>query len=72
VTMIHHGKKGVARTRMNLRTATVHRNDKGAVVNDILVPAKKGGRRYLTSDLFVTWARSERLAQQLPQRVARR
>lgn len=72
VTLIHHGRKGVARTRMNLSRPLTQRDEDKRVINDILVPEKRGSRKYLTSELFVMYARSEALAKNLPVRVARR
>lgn len=72
VTLIHHGKTGVARTYMNLNAPLVKRDLQKKRLNSILVPEKKKSRNYLTSELFVIYARSEALSKSLPVRVARR
>jgi len=57
VTFIHRGSKGVARSRMNLSHPEKHQLAQGGpVVNDFLRPATKGGRAYLTGELFVAFA----------------
>lgn len=57
VTFIHRGSKGVARSRMNLAHPEKHQLAQGGpVVNDFLRPATKGGRAYLTGELFVAFA----------------
>ncbi|WP_163868990.1 NlpC/P60 family protein [Myxococcus eversor] len=57
VTFIHRGSKGVARSRMNLSYPEKHQLAQGGpVVNDFLRPATKGGRAYLTGELFVAFA----------------
>lgn len=60
ITFIHRGKKGIARSRMNLERPTTRRVE-GAVVNDILRPAKGKERAYLTSELFAAFASPEAL-----------
>lgn len=72
VTLIHHGRKGVARTHMNLALADVHRDATKRLLNDILVPAKKGTKQYLTSELFVSFAKADALKNPLPAAVAAR
>ncbi|MCY1039859.1 CHAP domain-containing protein [Corallococcus sp. bb12-1] len=56
VTFIHRGGKGVSRSRMNLAFPTVHRQTKGALLNDFIRPASKGLRAYLAGELFVAFA----------------
>ncbi|WP_341868193.1 CHAP domain-containing protein [Corallococcus sicarius] len=56
VTFIHRGGKGVARSHMNLAFPTVHRQAKGALLNDYIRPASKGLRAYLAGELFVAFA----------------
>ncbi|WP_227027519.1 CHAP domain-containing protein [Corallococcus soli] len=56
VTFIHRGGKGVSRSRMNLAFPTVHRQAKGALLNDFIRPASKGLRAYLAGELFVAFA----------------
>jgi hypothetical protein len=62
VTFLHRGSKGIARARMNplfphLRRAGLE----GPVLNDVLRPAAKGHRAYLTGELFVGFASPEPL-----------
>jgi hypothetical protein len=60
ITFIHRGKRGIARSRMNLERPTTKRVG-NAVVNDILRPAKGKERAYLTSELFAAFASPEAL-----------
>jgi hypothetical protein len=58
--LVHRGSKGVARTRMNLKQPTVHRQKRGgAVVNDYLRAASRQQRAYLTAELFAGFASPE-------------
>ena len=60
LTLVHRGSRGVARTRMNLQQATVHRQKRsGAVVNDYLRRASGTQRAYLTAELFAGFASPE-------------
>ncbi|MFL5344081.1 MAG: CHAP domain-containing protein [Hyalangium sp.] len=68
LTIVHRGSKGVARTHMNLKRPTVHREKHSAdVVNDYLRRASGEQRAYLTGELFAGFASPEPWA-----RVARR
>jgi hypothetical protein len=57
IILVHRGSRGVARTRMNLKQPTVHRQKRGgAVVNDYLRAASRQQRAYLTAELFAGFA----------------
>jgi hypothetical protein len=63
VTFIHRGGKGIARSRMHLRSPTTHREPKGrTVLNDYLRRASRKHRAYLTGELFAGFASPEPLA----------
>jgi hypothetical protein len=58
--LVHRGSKGVARTRMNLKHPTVHRQKRGGtLVNDYLRAASRQQRAYLTAELFTGFASPE-------------
>ncbi|WP_224248646.1 CHAP domain-containing protein [Hyalangium gracile] len=60
IILVHRGSKGVARTRMNLKHPTVHRQKRGgAVVNDYLRAASRKQRAYVTGELFAGFASPE-------------
>ncbi len=62
VTFIHRGSKGIARARMNPLLPTQRRAGlDGPVLNDVLRPAAKGHRAYLTGELFAGFASPEAL-----------
>ncbi len=57
VILVHRGSKGVARTRMNLKHPTTHRQKRGGtVVNDYLRAASRKQRAWLTAELFAGFA----------------
>ncbi len=60
ITIVHRGSKGVARTHMNLKRPTLHREEHGGeVVNDYLRRASGEQRAYLTGELFAGFAAPE-------------
>lgn len=60
LTIVHRGSKGVARTHMNLKRPTLHREKRGGeVVNDYLRTASGAQRAYLTGELFAGFAAPE-------------
>jgi hypothetical protein len=59
VTIVHRGSKGVARTHMNLKRPTIHREKRGEVVNDYLRSSSGEQRAYLTGELFAGFAAPE-------------
>jgi hypothetical protein len=62
VTFIHRGSKGIARARMNPHLPHLRRAGlEGPVLNDVLRPAAKGHRAYLTGELFAGFASPEPL-----------
>ncbi len=63
VTFIHRGSKGIARSRMHLRSPGTHREPKRReVLNDYLRRASRKHRAYLTGELFAGFASPEPLA----------
>ncbi|MET0404771.1 MAG: CHAP domain-containing protein [Cystobacter sp.] len=57
LTFIHRGLKGIARSHMNLAFPHTHRaGQAGSILNDILRPASRGQRAWLTGELFVGFA----------------
>ena len=58
LTFIHRGRKGIARSHMNLAFPRTHRAGQGGstLLNDILRPAARGQRAWLTGELFAGFA----------------
>jgi cell wall-associated NlpC family hydrolase len=57
LTFIHRGRKGIARSHMNLAFPRTHREGQGgSILNDILRPASRGQRAWLSGELFAGFA----------------
>jgi hypothetical protein len=57
LTFIHRGRKGIARSHMNLAFPRTHRvGQPGVILNDILRPASRGQRAWLSGELFAGFA----------------
>ncbi|WP_395852064.1 CHAP domain-containing protein [Cystobacter fuscus] len=57
LTFIHRGRKGIARSHMNLAFPRTHREGQGgSILNDILRPAARGQRAWLSGELFAGFA----------------
>lgn len=57
LTFIHRGLKGIARSHMNLAFPRTHREGQGgSILNDILRPASRGQRAWLSGELFAGFA----------------